>query len=120
MLVLVRARGDVTALLVASLHEEGVAVAGVDRLRLTAPLAVQDMLALIRFALQPGDDLTLATLLVSPLIGLSQDQLLTLAHDRRGGLWRRLRQAAETDPAMKGARSEEHTSELQSPMRISY
>src|SRR3546814_5622544 len=61
------------------------------------------MLALIRFALQPGDDLTLATLLVSPLIGLSQDQLLTLAHDRRGGLWRRLRQAAETDPAMKAA-----------------
>src|SRR3546814_5810598 len=99
------------------------------RLRLTAPLAVQDMLALIRFALQPGDDLTLATLLVSPLIGLSQDQLLTLAHDRRGGLWRRLRQAAETDPAMKAAadwllaglakadfaapRSEEHTYELQ-------
>src|SRR3546814_20898359 len=90
MLVLVRARGDVTALLVASLHEEGVAVAGVDRLRLTAPLAVQDMLALIRFALQPGDDLTLETLLVSPLIGLSQDQLLTLADDSQGGLWRRL------------------------------
>ncbi|API60742.1 double-strand break repair helicase AddA [Tardibacter chloracetimidivorans] len=103
ILVLVRSRGDFTALLVARLHEEGVAVAGVDRLRLTAPLAVQDMLALIRFALQPGDDLTLATLLVSPLIGLSQDQLLTLAHDRRGGLWRRLRQAAETDPAMKAA-----------------
>src|SRR3546814_15025407 len=61
------------------------------------------MLALIRFALQPGDDLTLATLLVSQLIGLSQDQLLTLAHDRRGGLWRRWRQAAETDPALKAA-----------------
>src|SRR3546814_15680728 len=43
------------------------------------------------------------TTLFRSLIGLSQDQLLTLAHDRRGGLWRRLRQAAETDPAMKAA-----------------
>src|SRR3546814_12067988 len=59
ILVLVRSRGDFTALLVARLHEEGVAVAGVDRLRRTAPLAVQDMLALIRFALQPGVALTL-------------------------------------------------------------
>ena len=103
ILVLVRSRGDFTAMLVARLHEEGVAVAGVDRLRLTAPLAVQDLLALVRFALQPDDDLTLAALLVSPLIGFSQDQLFALAHDRGGTLWRRLRQQADTDPAFGAA-----------------
>lgn len=94
ILVLVRSRGDFTAMLVARLHEEGVAVAGVDRLRLTAPLGVQDLLSLVRFALQPEDDLTLATLLTSPLIGWTQEQLFDLAHDRKGSLWRRLRSAA--------------------------
>ncbi len=103
ILVLVRSRGDFTSLLVARLHEEGVAVAGVDRLRLTAPLAVQDLLSLVRFALQPEDDLTLATLLVSPLIGFSQEQLFDLAHDRGGNLWRRLRGASEGDPVMAAA-----------------
>lgn len=102
ILVLVRSRGEFTAMLVARLHEEGVAVAGVDRLRLTAPIAVQDLLALVRFALQPDDDLTLATLLVSPLIGLTQDQLFILAHGRRGSLWRQLRQMAN-EPAFAAA-----------------
>ncbi|WP_163525912.1 hypothetical protein, partial [Klebsiella oxytoca] len=68
-----------------------VPVAGVDRLRLNAPLAVQDLLAAIRFALQPEDDLSLASLLVSPLIGWSQDELMAAAVRGKGGLWRHLR-----------------------------
>ena len=52
-------------------------MAGVDRLRLTAPLAVQDLLAAARFAVQPLDDLNLASLLVSPLFGWSQDRAVT-------------------------------------------
>ncbi|MFL6857655.1 MAG: UvrD-helicase domain-containing protein, partial [Allosphingosinicella sp.] len=50
ILILVRRRGDLAALIVARLHTEGVPVAGVDRLLLTAPLAVRDLLAAIRFA----------------------------------------------------------------------
>jgi len=47
-----------------------VPVAGVDRLALTEPLAVQDLMALGRFLLLlPEDDLTLAALLKSPLSG---------------------------------------------------
>ncbi|HEY0087015.1 MAG TPA: UvrD-helicase domain-containing protein, partial [Allosphingosinicella sp.] len=69
ILILVRRRGDLASLLVARLHAEGVPVAGVDRLLLTAPLAVQDLLAAARFAVQPLDDLNLASLLVSPLFG---------------------------------------------------
>ena len=71
--ILVRRRGELAALLVARLHAEGVPVAGVDRLLLSAPLAVQDLLAAARFAAQPLDDLNLAALLVSPLFGWSQD-----------------------------------------------
>jgi len=96
ILVLVRARGEFVGALVANLHAQRVPVAGVDRLRLTAPIAVQDCLALVRFALQPDDDLTLATLLVSPFVGWSQEALFELAFDRGDrSLWRCLREAAD-------------------------
>lgn len=98
ILVLVRARGEFVSALVANLHAQRVPVAGVDRLRLTAPIAVQDCLALVRFALQPDDDLTLATLLVSPFLGWSQEALFDLAFDRGDrSLWWCLREAAESD-----------------------
>ncbi|MGK6321517.1 double-strand break repair helicase AddA [Sphingomonas sp. DT-51] len=91
VMILVKRRGELAQLLVARLYAEGVPVAGVDRLRLSAPLAVQDLLAAIRFVLQPDDDLSLASLLVSPLIGWSQDELMARAVPREGGLWRHLR-----------------------------
>ncbi len=94
ILILVRRRGDLAALLVARLHAEGVPVAGVDRLLLSAPLAVQDLLAAARFAAQPLDDLNLASLLVSPLFGWSQDDLFAAAHGRKGALWPHLRTVA--------------------------
>jgi ATP-dependent helicase/nuclease subunit A len=98
VLVLVRARGEFVGALVANLHAQRVPVAGVDRLQLTGPIAVQDCLALIRFALQPDDDLTLATLLLSPFLDWSQEELFELAHDRGSlSLWRRLRHRAATD-----------------------
>lgn len=96
VMILVKRRGELASLLVARLYAEGVPVAGVDRLRLNAPLAVQDLLAAVRFVLQPDDDLSLASLLVSPLIGWTQDELMAI-HDRpRGiGLWRYLRQTLD-------------------------
>jgi ATP-dependent helicase/nuclease subunit A len=94
ILVLVRSRGELASLIVARLFSAGVPVAGVDRLHLHEPLAVQDLLAAVKFAVQPNDDLSLACLLVSPLIGWDQDQLRALAHGRKGSLWRELRQRA--------------------------
>lgn len=90
VMILIKRRGDLASLLVARLYAEGVPVAGVDRLRLNAPLAVQDLLAAIRFVLQPGDDLSLASLLVSPLIGWSQDELMHAAPRPSGSLWAHL------------------------------
>lgn len=95
VMILVRKRGDLARLIVARLYEAGVAVAGIDRLRLNAPLAVRDLLAALRFAVQPEDDLNLANLLVSPLIGWSQDELFERAHGRKGGLWAHLRATAD-------------------------
>jgi ATP-dependent helicase/nuclease subunit A len=86
ILILVRRRADLASLIVARLHAEKVAVAGVDRLRLTAPLVVKDLLAAVRFAVQREDDLSLAALLVSPLFGWSQEELYRVGFGRRGPL----------------------------------
>ena len=94
ILVLVRSRGELASLIVARLFAAGVPVAGVDRLHLHEPLAVQDLLAAVKFAVQPNDDLSLACLLVSPLIGFDQEQLRALAFGRKGSLWRELRERA--------------------------
>ncbi|MET0181234.1 MAG: UvrD-helicase domain-containing protein, partial [Novosphingobium sp.] len=102
VMVLVRKRKELAGLIVARLHAHGVPVAGVDRLRLGAPLGVKDLVAALRFAAQPLDSLNLANLLVSPLVGWSQDDLLAFAYrDPRVSLWAHLREAArrETLPA---------------------
>ena len=93
VMVLVRRRRELAGLIVARLHAAGVPVAGVDRLRLGAPLAVRDLVAALRFAAQPLDDLNLASLLVSPLVGWSQDGLLEHGYRAKGvKLWSHLRQ----------------------------
>jgi ATP-dependent helicase/nuclease subunit A len=99
VLILVRKRGSLASLIVARLHSEGVPVAGVDRLRLDAPLAVKDLMAAIRFVLQPDDDLNLGALLVSPLFGFGQDDLYRVAFRRKRSLWL----ALLDDPASAGA-----------------
>jgi ATP-dependent helicase/nuclease subunit A len=69
------------------LKERGIAVAGADRIRLTEQIAVMDLIALGRFVLLADDDLNLAALLRSPMIGISEEELFSLAHGREGTLW---------------------------------
>jgi len=97
ILILVRSRSELASLLVARLYAHDVAVAGIDRLHLSKPLAVKDLLAAVGFAVQPFDDLNLASLLVSPIVGVDQDTLFALAHGRKGSLWATL-QARREDP----------------------
>lgn len=104
ILILVRNRTKLMGGLVACLHDEGVPVAGVDRLLLTEPYAVLDLIALMRFAVQPEDDLTLAELLVSPFIGWAHEQIRAIAAPRRNSLWQALREAAASDPGAEEAR----------------
>ncbi len=92
IMVLVQKRKELAAQIVAKLHARGVPVAGVDRLRLGAPLAVKDVLAALRFAAQPLDDLSLANLLASPLIGWSQDDILAyVPRPEKVRLWNHVR-----------------------------
>lgn len=102
IMVLVRQRKELAAQIVAKLYARGVPVAGVDRLRLGAPLAVKDVLAALRFAAQPQDDLALANLLASPLIGWTQDDILAhVPRPEKVGLWEHLRRR-DAPPFVQG------------------
>jgi len=91
ILVLVRRRNAFVDELVRRFKALGVPVAGADRMQLLEQIAVKDLLAAIGTAILPEDDLTLACVLRSPLIGLGESDLFDLAHDRGASrLWRRL------------------------------
>lgn len=97
ILVLVGKRDILARSIIRELKNEGVPVAGADRMSLTAELAVQDLMVLIRFVLMPSDDLSLAALLRSPLCAVTEDDLFALAHPRDGTLWQALQTSGTHD-----------------------
>ncbi len=86
VLVLVRQRGPLFEAIIRALKQEGVAVAGADRLVLTEHIAVMDLMALADALLLPQDDLALATVLRSPLFGFSDEELFAVAWKRDASL----------------------------------
>jgi ATP-dependent helicase/nuclease subunit A len=86
IMILVRSRNAFFEAMIRALKESGVPVAGADRLRLTQHIAVMDLIAVGRIALIGDDDLALACVLKSPLIGLDDDDLIRLAPQRSGTL----------------------------------
>jgi ATP-dependent helicase/nuclease subunit A len=91
IMILLRRRGRFADLMVRALKSRKIAVTGVDRMRLVKQLPVMDMLALLQFALLPEDDLNLAALLRSPLLGINEDDLMELCIGRKGTLWQSLK-----------------------------
>ena len=94
ILVLVRQRGALFEAIIRALKEANVEVAGADRLMLTEHIAVMDLIALADALLLPDDDLALASVLKSPLFGLTEEQLFALAWKRKGTLRAALRAKA--------------------------
>ena len=82
VLVLVRQRGSLFEAIIRALKNEGVEVAGADRLVLTEHIAVMDLMALADTLLLSHDDLALAAVLRSPLFGFSDQELFDIAADR--------------------------------------
>ncbi|MGE3292695.1 MAG: double-strand break repair helicase AddA, partial [Geminicoccaceae bacterium] len=107
VMILLGRRGILQERLVRALKQAGVPAAGADRLALLDSLPVQDLIALGRAVLLPDDDLNLACLLKSPLLGLSEDDLFGLAYGRgTTSLIDRLRGAALREPERFGAASD--------------
>ena len=103
IMILLQRRRPFLDEIVRRLKQTGIPVAGADRMVLSEQMAVMDLLALGRFLLQPDDDLTLATVLKGPLIGLGEDALFRLAHGREGRLWPALRARRGEAPAFEAA-----------------
>ena len=104
VLILVRRRKALFEDILRALKRKGIPVAGADRLALSEHIVFDDLLALARFVLFPGDELTLAALLKSPFCGLSDDDVYALAHGRRpADLWAALRARAHEEPRWRAA-----------------
>ncbi len=103
VLILVRKRHPFAIPMVAALKARGIAVAGSDRIQLTGQAAVQDLLTLGDFLTLPEDDLALATVLKSPLFNLTDDDLLAVAPDRKGALWKAFLSNADTNARLRPA-----------------
>lgn len=101
VLVLVRQRGPLFEAIIRALKDQNVPVAGADRLVLTEHIAVMDLMALADCLLLPDDDLALASVLKSPLFGVSEEQLFELAWNRKGSLRASLRAKASNDGFFK-------------------
>jgi ATP-dependent helicase/nuclease subunit A len=92
-LILVRRRSTLFHEIIRACKAEGLPIAGADRLKVGAELAVRDLGALLAFLSTPEDDLSLATALKSPLFGWSEAQLYDLAQGRaQRFLWQALRE----------------------------
>ena len=89
-MILVRSRSIFVDQLVRALKAQNVPVSGADRMLLEDQLAVQDMLSIARFCLFPENDLALAEILKSPLLGWSEEELFSIAYGRKGSLWQEI------------------------------
>lgn len=90
IMILMRSRSAFVDQLVRELKKRSVPVSGADRMVLGEQIAVQDLLSMARFCLLPDDDLTLAEVLKSPFLGWDEDELFSLAYNRKGSLWQEL------------------------------
>lgn len=99
-LVLVQRRSALFSEIIRACKQNGLSIAGADRLKLAAELAVKDLAALLAFLDTPEDDLSLAALLRSPLCGWTEAELFTLAYGRKGYLWESLRKSADHDATL--------------------
>ncbi|WP_170606545.1 double-strand break repair helicase AddA [Ruegeria arenilitoris] len=98
-LILVQRRSDLFAEIIRACKAADLPIAGADRLKVGAELAVKDLAALLSFLATPEDSLSLATVLKSPLFGWTEQQIFDLAHKRKETfLWAALRKRSEEFP----------------------
>jgi ATP-dependent helicase/nuclease subunit A len=95
-LILVQGRSGMFPEIIRACKAENLSIAGADRFRIGASLAVKDITALLSFLATPEDSLSLACVLRSPLFGWSEQALYDLAQNRpEPYLWRALQTRKE-------------------------
>lgn len=84
-MVLFRTRNEFTLEVINEIKKLALPVSGLDRIVLADDLLVKDLIAVAKYVLNPLDDLNLAALLKSPLIGLSDNDLEILRTKQQEG-----------------------------------
>ncbi|KJW04893.1 UvrD-helicase domain-containing protein [Rickettsia argasii] len=87
-MILVRKRDEFSNNLIKELSKAKLKVEVSDRMNLKENLTIMDLISLAKFVLLPDDDLNLACLLKSPIIGISEQQLYKLLVNKsENSLW---------------------------------
>ena len=103
ILILVRRRDAFMDHMIRELKSRSIPVAGADRVDLLDQLPVLDILAVADFTLLPSDDLTLASILKSPFLGLSEQDLFELCYRREGTVWDELIRRSQSNTKLLAA-----------------
>ncbi len=98
-LILVQRRSGVFSEIIRACKKCDLPIAGADRLKVGAEIAVKDLGALLSFLATPEDSLSLVTALRSPLFGWTEQDIFTLTHRRSTEfVWETLRGLDEQHP----------------------
>ncbi len=97
IMILVQTRKAFVEQVIRALKTNNIPVSGADRMVLGTQIAVQDLLSALKFIALPEDDLNLACLLKSPMIGMDEETLFDLAYNREGSLWKSCQAKAHID-----------------------
>lgn len=85
IMVLVQRRNPFAAPLINELKSRNIDVAGSDRIILPEFPAIRDLLNLVRFCIDNGDDYSLCCTLKSPIYRLNEDDILNICNNRTTG-----------------------------------
>ncbi|MGX6960745.1 MAG: UvrD-helicase domain-containing protein [Rickettsia endosymbiont of Pentastiridius leporinus] len=87
-IILVRKRDEFSSNLIKELGKAKLKVEASDRINLKEHLSVMDLISVAKFVLLPDDDLNLAALLKSPIIGVNEQQLYgIITNKNEDSLW---------------------------------
>lgn len=88
IMILIKRRGSdiLSGEVEKKLKEFGIGVSNKEKLDISEMLAVKDVLSIIKFCLNPHDELNLAALLKSSFFNFSEERLYELAKNRKGNL----------------------------------
>jgi ATP-dependent helicase/nuclease subunit A len=88
IMILVRQRNMLVDYIISELKRANVPVLGRDHFRIMDHIVAQDLIALAEFLLLPSNDLALASILKSPLVNCTEEDLFNIAYNRKElSLW---------------------------------
>ena len=103
IMILVRKRDKLMEDIITAFKKKGISTSGFDKLNLSRHLAAQDLIAAAKFILLPGDDYNLACLMKSPILQITEEELLQLCQRGELSIWENLQRIKNTNSKFDNA-----------------